>query len=94
MAGEGGMTRRDITRRDRAWRAMGALLCGGSCAAAMGLGEAPLAIPFFPLALLGLVLMTHGKRVATALRAERRGHGHTADVIHAERIRRHRRRLD
>ncbi|MET3435593.1 hypothetical protein [Sphingomonas sp. 1185] len=88
------MTRHDRIWRDRAWRAMGALLCGGACVAAMGLGEAPLAIPFFPLALLGLVLMTHGKRVATALRAERRGHGHTADVIHAERIRRHRRRFD
>ncbi|MDR6146774.1 hypothetical protein QE363_002567 [Sphingomonas sp. SORGH_AS870] len=88
------MTQHDRVWRDRAWRAMGALLCGGSCAAAIGLGEAPLAIPFFPIALLGLLLMTHGKRVATALRAERRGHGHTADVIHAERIRRHRRRLD
>ena len=88
-----------MTRHDRVWRHRASFFyrgCGGigSCAAAMGLGEAPLAIPFFPLALLGLVLMTHGKRVATALRAERRGHGLTADVIHAERIRRHRRRLD
>ena len=50
----------------------------------------PLMIVVFPLALLGLPLMIHGKRVGQMVRAERRGHRHTIDVVHAARMRRRR----
>jgi len=32
--------------------------------------------------------MIHGKRVGQIVRAERRGHSHTIDVVHAARMRR------
>lgn len=83
-----------MTRRDAVWRGAGVALSGGACAASLLLDGSPLMIIFFPLALLGLVLVINGKKVATALRAERRGHYHTAEVIHAQRIRRYRRRVD
>lgn len=81
-----------MTRRDIAWRAVGVLLSITACAAAMTMDGSPLVIILFPLVLLGLTLMINGKRVSVAWRAERRGHGHTATVIHTERIRRDRRR--
>lgn len=83
-----------MTRRDMLWRGAGAALSSGACAASLLLDGSPLMIVFFPLAILGLVLVINGKKVATALRAERRGHYHTAEVVHAERLRRHRRRVD
>lgn len=83
-----------MTRRDACWRGAGAVLSGGACAATLVLDGAVLALVLFPVTLLGIVLMVNGKKVATALRAERRGHCHTAAVIHAERVRRHRRRAD
>jgi hypothetical protein len=75
-----------MTRRDARWRAAGAMLGSGACAASVMLDGSPLMIVLFPLALLGLVLTINGKRVVTALRAERRGHGHTAAAIHARRV--------
>lgn len=83
-----------MTRRDILWRGVGAALSGGACAASLLLDGSPLMIVVFPLALLGLVLAINGKRVAVAFRAERRGHYRTAEVIHARRMRRHRRRGD
>lgn len=83
-----------MTRRDAAWRAAGALISSGACAASLALDGSPLMVVLFPVALLGLALLVNGKRVATVLRAERRGHVHTAEVIHARRRRRHRARSD
>ena len=53
--------------------------------------SAPPVVPLFLVILLGLTLMINGKRVAIAFQAERRGHHHTAEIIHARRVRRHRR---
>jgi hypothetical protein len=83
-----------MTGRDILWRSIGVALSSGACAVAMAMDGSPLIIVMFPVALIGLTLMINGKRVVTALRAERRGHCHTAEVIHAVRIRRHRRRFD
>jgi hypothetical protein len=76
-----------MTRRDLQWRAGGFALLSASCAMCLALEGSPLMIIFFPLALLGLPLMIHGKRVAQLLRAERRGHTHTVDAIHTARTR-------
>ncbi|HET9512254.1 MAG TPA: hypothetical protein VFO80_13985 [Sphingomonas sp.] len=78
-----------MTRRDLQWKAGGFALLASSCVMCLALNGSPAMIVFFPLALLGLPLMIHGKRVGQLLRAERRGHSHTADVIHAARVRRH-----
>ena len=77
-----------MTRRDLQWKAGGFLLLSALCAMCLALDGSPAMIIFFPLALLGLPLMIHGKRVGQLLRAERRGHGHTADVVHRARLRR------
>jgi hypothetical protein len=83
-----------MKKRDLTWRVAGAVLSLGACAAALTMDGSPLILLLFPLVLFGLTLMINGKRVAVAWRAERRGHFNTATVIHAERIRRHRRRAD
>lgn len=81
-----------MTRRDIGWRVTGAALSLGGCAASMAdRTDSLLTLLYFFMALMGLVLMVNGKRVAVVLRAERRGHGATASAIRAERIR-HRRR--
>ena len=77
-----------MTRRDLQWKAGGFALLASSCAMCLALDGSPAMIVFFPLALLGLPLMIHGKRVGQLLRAERRGHSHTANVVHAARVRR------
>jgi hypothetical protein len=77
-----------MTRRDLQWKAVGFVLTTGSCTMSLALDGSPLMIAFFFLAFVGLPLMIHGKRVGQALRAERGGHYHTADVLHAARLRR------
>jgi hypothetical protein len=77
-----------MTRRDLQWKAGGFALTALSCALGTAVDGSPLTIVFFPLALLGLPLMIYGKRVGQMLRAERRGHSHTVDVIHSARVRR------
>ncbi|MFD1952189.1 hypothetical protein ACFSGX_15550 [Sphingomonas arantia] len=79
-----------MTRRDMLWRGAGLVLAAAACTGAVLLDDSPLVIPLFVVALIGLTLIINGKRAATALHAERRGHGHTAEAIHAERVRRHR----
>lgn len=76
-----------MTRRDLQWRCGGLALTAFSCTMCLTVDSSPLVVLFFPLALLGLPLMIHGKRVRQLLRAERRGHGHTAGVVHAARLR-------
>ncbi|MGU3389784.1 hypothetical protein [Sphingomonas sp. M1A8_2b] len=83
-----------MTRRDTVWRGIGVVLTVGACTVAAALNESALAMLLFPIALLGLTLAINGKRVVVALRAERHGHCHTAEAIHAVRLRRLRRRLD
>lgn len=83
-----------MTRRDRIWRGVGVILAVGACGVAAAMDRSALAVMVFPIALLGLTLMINGKRVVVALRAERRGHAHTAEAIHAVRLRRTRRRTD
>lgn len=82
-----------MTRRDVSWRAAGVAVFVSACSIAATLDGSPLIVLLLPMMLVGLTLMINGKRVAIAFRAERRGHWHTAQVIHAERVRRHRRRL-
>lgn len=77
-----------MTRRDLQWKAGGFALTAISCALCTAVDGSPLMIVFFPLALLGLPLMIHGKRVGQMFRAERRGHSHTIDVVHTARVRR------
>ncbi len=77
-----------MTRRDLQWKASGIALTGGSCAMCLLLDSSPLTILFFLTALLGLPMMIHGKRVGQLFRAERRGHCHTAEAVHAARVRR------
>lgn len=74
-----------MTRRDMIWRATGAALFAGACTSALFTDGSPLAVLLLPLALIGLAFMVHGKRVGVVLRAERRGHFHTASVVHARR---------
>lgn len=76
-----------MTRRDHAWRLGGLALTVGACTACLSLDRSPLMVPLFVVALLGLPLMLHGKRVAQVLRAERRGHALTAGAVHAARLR-------
>ncbi|SFO30644.1 hypothetical protein [Sphingomonas sp. OK281] len=83
-----------MTRRDILWRGIGVVLAVGACGLAAAMNGAALAMLVFPIALLGLTLMINGKRVVVVLRAERHGHAHTAEVIHAVRLRRSRRRVD
>jgi hypothetical protein len=77
-----------MTRRDLRWKAGGLALTATACALCGAADASPLMIVVFPLALLGLPLMIHGKRVGQMVRAERRGHRHTIDVVHAARMRR------
>lgn len=77
-----------MTRRDLQWKIGGFALTALSCALCVAADGSPVIIVLFPLALLGLPLMLHGKRVGQVFRAERRGHGHTVDVVHAARVRR------
>lgn len=78
-----------MTRRDRLWRAAGAVLAIGGCAAAaLDADGSPMTLPFFLSAIVGIVLMLNGKRVAVLWQAERRGHCDTAAAIHAQRVRR------
>jgi hypothetical protein len=83
-----------MTRRDILWRGIGVVLAVGACGVAAAMNGAALAMLVFPIALLGLTLMINGKRVMVVLRAERHGHGHTAEAIHAVRLRRTRQRAD
>lgn len=79
-----------MTRRDMAWRAAGLTFSVGGCAASMlHRSGSPLTLLYFLAAIIGIVLVLNGKRVATALKAERRGHWNTAAAIHARRVRRH-----
>ena len=77
-----------MTRRDLQWKVGGFALTTASCVMCLAVDSSPLTIVFFLSALLGLPLMIHGKRVMQVFRAERHGHCHTADVVHAARIRR------
>ncbi len=81
-----------MTKRDAMWRAIGAALFVTSCVWAAAMEGSALIVLLLPLALAGLTLMINGKRVVTALRAERRGHIHTAAAIHSQRMRRQRNR--
>jgi uncharacterized membrane protein HdeD (DUF308 family) len=83
-----------MNKRDTMWRGSGAVLCLAAGTVALTADSPPLAVLLFLVILLGLTLMINGKRVAIALQAERRGHHHTAEVIHARRIRRFRGRTD
>jgi hypothetical protein len=83
-----------VSRRDRAWRAAGAALIVGACAAALAMEGSALVLLALPVTLIGLALVVNGKRVGIAVRAERRGHCHTAEVIHAQRLRRRHGRRD
>jgi hypothetical protein len=76
-----------MTRRDRWWRAGGAVLTGGSTALCVTLDGSVLAVALLPPALLGVPLMVHGRRVGQAVRAQWRGHRRTALAIHAARLR-------
>lgn len=77
-----------MTRRDLYWKTGGFVLTAASCALCLAVDGSPLMILFLPFALLGLPLMIHGKRVGQMFRAERRGHSHTVEVVHAARVRR------
>ncbi|EZP50770.1 MULTISPECIES: hypothetical protein [Sphingomonas] len=81
-----------MTRRDLRWKLVGVALTAAGCALLLVLDRSPLMIAVFPLAFAGLPLMIHGKRVGQAIRAERRGHYNTAEVLHAARLRRRIRR--
>ena len=83
-----------MTRRDILWRGIGVVLAVGACGVAAAVNGSAMAMLVFPIALLGLTLMINGKRVVVVLRAERHGHGHTAEAIHVVRLRRSRRRVD
>ncbi|MBB3912612.1 hypothetical protein [Sphingomonas desiccabilis] len=84
-----------MTGRDLRWRAAGLLVSAAACAGTFFHRDgSPLTIVSFLLAIVGIVLMLHGKRVAVALRAERRGHCQTAAAIHTQRMRRQERRPD
>ncbi len=77
-----------MTRRNLQWKSAGLALTVASCAVCVGLDGSPLMVLVFPLALLGLPLMIHGKRVGQIVRAERRGHSRTVSAVHAARVRR------
>ena len=79
-----------MTRRDLAWRATGtalfALACLGGVAGLAG-ATGKVGLPGFVLALIGLVLIVRGRRIADALRIERGRHRLLAQAIHARRRR-------
>ncbi|MCC2975618.1 hypothetical protein LK533_02880 [Sphingomonas sp. PL-96] len=77
-----------MTARDLRWKAAGFALTATACGTGLVLDDARLSILLLPLALSGLPLMIHGKRVAQRLRAERRGHPYSAEAVHAARLRR------
>jgi hypothetical protein len=78
-----------MTARDLAWRGSGLALSVGGCAVSLlDRGGSPLTVLYFLVTIAGIVLMLNGKRVAVAVKAERRGHCDTAAAIHAGRIRR------
>ena len=79
-----------MTRRDLRWKGAGLALLALSCAMAAALDGSPLTLAFFPLALLALPLLVHGKRVGQLLRAGWRGHGRTVEVLHTARLRQRR----
>lgn len=82
-----------MTGRDLRWRATGVVLAGGSfCVSLLARGNSPVMIVSFLVAIIGIVLMANGKRVAIVWQAERRGHCDTAAAVHAERLRRRRQR--
>jgi uncharacterized membrane protein YfcA len=83
-----------VTKRDALWRSAGAVLCIAAGGVALSADSAPLIVLLFLVILFGLTLVINGKRVAIAVQAERRGHPHTAEIIHARRIRRFRRNID
>ncbi|MDX5984254.1 hypothetical protein [Sphingomonas echinoides] len=83
-----------MTPRDRAWRGVGVVAF--LFAAGVGLadrldGGSLLALPAFALALIGLVLIVQGKRVAAAVRVERSRHRTLVAAIRAQRAARTRR---
>ncbi|KQN30476.1 hypothetical protein ASF00_06990 [Sphingomonas sp. Leaf34] len=82
-----------MTKRVFVWRSAGVMLGLAAGVTAITVEDSSLVVLLLPLVLIGLTLMINGKRVAIAFQAERRGHWHTAEVIHAERLRRHRRRI-
>lgn len=77
-----------MTRRDLRWKGAGLALLTLSCGMAAALDGSPLTLLFLPVALLALPLLVHGKRVGQRLRAGWHGHGDTADILHAARLRR------
>lgn len=78
-----------MTGRDLVWRTAGACLFVCACAASkIARDGSPWVVLDFLVAILGIVLVLNGKRVAVAIRAERRGHCNTAAAIHAARARR------
>ena len=68
-----------MTRRDLAWRALGAATIAAGCAVAglgnAGVGAAPsMGLLSFVLAILGLTVMIQGERIPRALRVESSRH--------------------
>jgi len=76
-----------MTRRDLKWRLGGFFLFSGGGASCLALDGAPVSLLIYPLALLGLPLMIHGKRVGQVLGALRHDHDSTIDALHAARSR-------
>lgn len=80
-----------MTSRDLHWRVAGALLfCAGCAAPRFSAEGSPWVILHVFVAVLGIVLIVNGKRVAVAIKAERSGHCDTAAAVHQARIRRRR----
>lgn len=87
-----------MTLRDVTWRAGGMTLFGIACViglddrlgdgGASGTGTIVAGLFSFGLAILGIVLLVQGKRVALAWRVERSPHRNLAAIIHAQRQRR------
>lgn len=77
-----------MRHRDFLWRGigLGAFVTAGVVGIADRLaGGSLIALPAFGVALIGLVLIVQGKRVAVALRIERSRHRGLAAMIHARR---------
>ena len=83
-----------MSRRDLGWRLGGLALFIAACGLSMTVKGSPAIVVLFLLALLSLPLMIHGRHVGQAFRAERRGRCHTAEVVHAARVRRRGRNTD
>jgi hypothetical protein len=87
-----------VTRRDLAWRAGGLVLFAPACAlgfadrvapgGSSGAGDTIWGLLRFALAIIGLLLLVQGRRVAKAWHVERGRHRNLVAVIHARRIRR------